>query len=83
MESNDNIIVLKRFENVIEANIAKTKLDANDVPCFLTDENMANLYPTQNLLAIGVSLHIFEKDLAIALEVLKENNLSINRDMGD
>jgi hypothetical protein len=83
MEKSEKIIVLKRFENAIEANIAKTKLDANDVPCFLSDENMANLYPTQNLLAIGVSLHIFEKDLPTALEVLKENNLSINRDTDD
>lgn len=83
MEKSDKIIVLKRFENAIEANIAKTKLDANDVPCFLTDENLANLYPTQNLLAIGVSLHIFENDLLIAQEILKETNLSINRDIGD
>jgi hypothetical protein len=79
MEDSDKIIVFKRFQNAIEANIAKTKLDANGIPCFLSDENLANLYPTQNLLAIGVRLHLFEKDVSLAEEILKEDSLS----MGD
>ena len=78
MEEHDEIIVFKRFENAIEANIIKTKLDANGIPCFLSDENLANLYPLQNFLAMGVRLHLFAKDVEWAKSVLTENNLSIN-----
>jgi hypothetical protein len=78
MEDQDEIIVFRRFENSFMANVAKTKLDAYGVPCFLTDENLANLYPFQNFLAMGVRLHLFAKDVDWAKSVLTENNLSIN-----
>lgn len=74
-EKQEKIIVIQQFNNLIEANIAKTKLDAYDVPCFLTDENFVNLYPIQNDIFPGVRLCIFEKDEEQAREVLKENNL--------
>lgn len=83
MEEKDDIVVYKRFENAIEANIIKAKLDANDIPCFLTEENLANLYPTLNLLSNGVRLHLFAKDVEWANEVLKENNLSIHDGTND
>ncbi|HEU5290771.1 MAG TPA: DUF2007 domain-containing protein [Cyclobacteriaceae bacterium] len=78
MEEQDEIIVFKRFESAIDANIVKTKLDANGIPCFLTEENLANLYPLQNFLAMGVRLHLFSRDIEWAKAVLNENNLSIN-----
>jgi hypothetical protein len=71
MEEQDNIIVLKTFGSTIEANIAKTKLDAYGIPCFLTEENLANLYPIQNP-RFSVRLHIFEIDKVRAQEVLNE-----------
>lgn len=74
-EKQDKIIVFQQFNNVIEANLAKTKLDAYDVPCFLADENFVSLYPIQNDIFPGVRLCIFEKDEEQAREVLKENNL--------
>ena len=77
MENQDEIIVFRRFESAINANIIKTKLDANGIPCFLTDENLANLYPLQNF-RMGVRLHLFAKDVDWAKSVLIENNLSIN-----
>jgi hypothetical protein len=70
MEGRDEIIVLRNFDNSIDANIAKTKLDAYDIPCFLSDENLANLYPIQNPRFSGVRLHIFAKDMAEAQQVL-------------
>jgi hypothetical protein len=78
MEEQDEIIVFQRFESAIDANIVKTKLDANGIPCFLTEENLANLIPLQNFLAIGVRLHLFSKDVEWAKSVLNDNNLSIN-----
>jgi len=78
MEDRDDIIVLRQFDNAINASIAKTKLDAYGVPCFLTEENMSNLYPGQSFLAFR--LHIFSRDEDRALQVLSENNLSFDTD---
>lgn len=72
MEQNDQIIVFKKYDNSIEANLAKTKLDAHGIPCFLTEENLTNLYPFQNLLLFGVRLHIFSSDRNDAEQVLNE-----------
>jgi hypothetical protein len=69
---SDKIIVFRQFENVIEANIAKTKLDAYGIPCFLTEENIANLYPGQPFLPFRVRLHLFKKDIGEACGILDE-----------
>ena len=79
-EGEDDIVVLKHFDSAIEANIAKTKLDAYGVPCFLTEENMANLYPGQSLYAFKIRLHLFASDRERAIQVLTRDNLSIQQD---
>jgi hypothetical protein len=73
MPNHDTIVVLRQFDSGINANIAKSKLDANDIPCFLTEENMAALY--QQTFAINVRLHVFEKDREIAHRVLFETEI--------
>jgi DNA-directed RNA polymerase subunit RPC12/RpoP len=78
MEEQDEIIVFRSFENSIDANIIKTKLDANGIPCFLTEENLANLYPAQSFVLFGVRLHIFDKDKERVSEILQENFLSVD-----
>jgi len=72
MEGEGKITVYSTFENVIEANLAKTKLDAYGIPCFLSDENLANLYPLSFFKAGQVRLHIFENDHARVKEVLEQ-----------
>lgn len=72
VEPAQKIIVFDSFDNVIKANIIKTKLDAYGIPCFLTGENFVNLYPFRNELFPGVRLHIFEKDLDQVKTVLAE-----------
>ena len=76
MEENDQIIVFKKYDSSIDANLAKTKLDAHGIPCFLTEENLTNLYPLQNLLLFGVRLHIFSKDQQMAEQVLNDVDTS-------
>lgn len=71
-ENQERIIVLESYGTVVEANLAKTKLDAYGIPCFLSDENFTSLLPFKNDLMTGVRLHIFNNDRARALEVLKE-----------
>lgn len=70
MQDHDAIIVLRHFSSGIDANIAKSKLDAYGVPCFLTEENMATMY--QQTFAIKVRLHVFEKDRDEATRILFE-----------
>ena len=71
MQDQDAIIVFRKFDNAIEANIAKSKLDAHGIPCFLTEENMANLYPgASNLMNFSVRLHLFDRDAERARQIM-------------
>lgn len=70
----EKIIIYQAFDTVMQANLAKTKLDAYGVPCFLTEENFTSLYPFRNDIFPGVRLHIFEKDSDRAREILVEEN---------
>ena len=71
-KDNDKIIVLKQFESAIDANIAKTKLDAYGIPCFLTDENLAGLYPLPNMTSMHARIHVFENDVEQANQILDD-----------
>ena len=73
-----DIIVLKRFETVIEANIARTKLDAFGIPCFLTEENVTHM--TNHLLSGGIRLHIFAEDADRARQIVLGDQLSKSDD---
>lgn len=72
MDERDKIIVYTAFDTTVEANLAKTKLDAYGIPCFLSDENFVNLYPIRNEVFPGTRLHIFESDAARVSELLNE-----------
>ena len=75
MEGEDKIIVYQEFDTPIAANICKTKLDAYGIPCFLTEENLANLYPGNHILSFRVRLHLFEADRERAEQIVGEQNL--------
>jgi hypothetical protein len=68
----DKIIVLTAYDTTIQANLAKTKLDAYGIPCFLTEENFTGFFPLRNQIFPGVRLHIFEKDRTRAEEILAD-----------
>lgn len=72
---NDKIIVYRSFYNPIEASIIKSKLDDYEIPCFLTDENIATINPLYNQAIDGVRLHIFERHLAQINEILIEDTI--------
>lgn len=68
----EKIIVFRAYDTIVEANLAKTKLDAYGIPCFLTGENFVGLYPIRNEVFPGVRLHIFEMDFDQVKETLTE-----------
>jgi hypothetical protein len=67
---HSEIVVFRKFSSAIEASIAKAKLDAHDIPCFLSEENLTTLYTP--LLSGGVRLHIFKQDQDHATQLLGE-----------
>lgn len=73
MDENQ-IIVIKKFDSLIKANIIKTKLDAFGIPCFLTEEHVTHL--TTPILSGGIRLHIFAADKERVTLLLEENHLS-------
>lgn len=70
MEASEKIIVIRTYDTPVMAGLAKAKLDAFDIPCFLTEENMGTLYPFSNAGFSGIRLHVFEKDKEQAEEIL-------------
>lgn len=76
MQDRDKIIVYKKYHSAIEANLAKTKLDAYDVPCFLSEEHMTTL--TTSLLSGGVRLHLFASDKQVADEILNDTPINLS-----
>lgn len=71
-DQEKEIIAYASFESVIMANLAKTKLDAYGVPCFLSDELLGEILPLNYLTQGQVRLHIFKDDIARVDEILKD-----------
>jgi len=74
-QPEEKIVVYASYDTVVAANLAKTKLDAYGIPCFLSDENFVGLYPIRNELFPGVRLHIFEKDFDQVKDILEDQTL--------
>lgn len=73
----DKIIVHSTYYNPIEANIIKTRLEDSDIPCFLTDENVATINPLYNQAIGGVKLNVFEKDVDRINALLAEVEIEV------
>ncbi len=73
MKEQDQIIVLRTFAGNIEASLAKSKLDAHGIPCFLTEESLAGLFPVQNP-GLSVRLHVFKQDADQARALLDDEH---------
>ncbi|MGE6221714.1 DUF2007 domain-containing protein [Nubsella zeaxanthinifaciens] len=70
---DDKIIVYRTFYNPIEANIVKARLEDAEIPCFLTDENVATIQPLYNQAIGGVKLNVFDKDVERINTLLADN----------
>jgi len=79
----EKIIILQSFDNPVEANIVRAKLESFEIPCFLTDEHFTGLNPNFNPMTGGVKLRVFEKDVERALAILQEENFILVEDESD
>ncbi|MBK5269875.1 MAG: DUF2007 domain-containing protein [Bacteroidia bacterium] len=69
--NTDDIIVLKIFNDTLEANFAQNKLKEEGIESFLQDENVVGLNPLG-----GIELKIFSRDLGKAKKILSETEFS-------
>jgi hypothetical protein len=68
--SEDKIITLETYYDVMLAHLMRTKLEDNGIPCFIADENTIGANPLYNQAIGGVKLKIFERDLERCREIL-------------
>ncbi|TGE27618.1 putative signal transducing protein [Hymenobacter metallicola] len=69
--AEDRIVVLESFADPITAHLAKGRLEAEQIPCFLTNENLVSLNPLYGPATGGVRLHVRAQDVAAAVEILR------------
>ena len=65
-----SIITLKTFDSSIEAYLLKSKLESENIECFVIDENMITLNPLFANAVGGIKLNINDEDLKKAQAVI-------------
>ncbi|WP_165370526.1 putative signal transducing protein [Hymenobacter persicinus] len=65
------IVLLESFADPITAHLAKGRLEAEQIPCFLTNENLVSLNRLYGPASGGVRLHVREQDAPAAAEILR------------
>jgi len=67
-----DLVMIRRFQNLPEAQLAKGSLDSSGIECFLTDDNMVRMdWFISNLLG-GVKLLVNREDVEAATAILDE-----------
>jgi len=59
------------------ANLARTRLEAAGIPCFLSNEHLVSLLPLYSPITGGVRLHVRARDAEAALEILHAEPLPL------
>lgn len=68
----ENIVVLHTYPNPVDAHLARTRLEAAGIPCFLSNESLVALNVMYSPAAGGVRLHVYARDTGTAAEVLRD-----------
>ena len=68
-------IAVASFGTSAEAHLARTKLEAEGIPCYLTDENIVNANWLYAQAVGGIRLITDEKNAEQATEILKDMNI--------
>src|SRR3954463_14048178 len=67
---NENLVAVETFSNVMEATIAKGRLEASGIPCHLANENLVQMYPMLSQAVGGFQLQVPTSRAAEAREIL-------------
>ncbi|MEM8966424.1 MAG: DUF2007 domain-containing protein [Bacteroidota bacterium] len=78
------LVTIKTFDNPIEAHLMKSKLENENIICFLFDENIVGLNPLYNITVGGVKLKVSKIDLDEAATIIEETiNSPLTNDQGN
>jgi len=66
------LITLKTFDYAIDAHLLKSRLEDEEIRCFLIDENINSLIYLYNIATGGIKLQVSSEDELRAIEILKE-----------
>jgi len=66
------IVTLDSYYDIMEAEIIRGRLEANNVKCFIADDNILASNPAYNVAMGGVKIKVFEHDLEICRQILTE-----------
>lgn len=66
------LITIKTFDNPIDAHILKNRLEADEIECFLQDENTVAIDPLLSNAVGGIKLQTKEENAQKALSIIQE-----------
>ncbi|MBP7865361.1 MAG: DUF2007 domain-containing protein [Acidobacteria bacterium] len=66
----NDTVVIRSFQDPMEANLAKGRLEAEGIPCFLADENIVGIQPFYGILVGGIKLTVRAADAGRATALL-------------
>lgn len=72
-----DLVTIKTFDNVIGAHILKSKLESENIICFLFDENIVGLNPLYNIAVGGIKLKVNKIDIEKAAKIIDDSSKSI------
>lgn len=70
MRDNEKLVTIERFENSLDAELAKMVLEQEGIVCSLAGLDLMVNMPYPNVIAI--ELQVFERDAERAIEILDE-----------
>ena len=66
------LVTVRTFDNSIQAHLLKSKLESEDITCYLFDENIVGLNPLYNITVGGIKLKIHKADIDRAAVIIQE-----------
>jgi hypothetical protein len=70
---SENIVTIETYDSVAKAHLAKSKLEAFGIECFLADENIIGLNPLYNQALGGIKLKYSKKTIRRQAKYSKRN----------
>jgi hypothetical protein len=77
------LVTIAQFDTGIDAHLIKSRIEDEEIQCFLNDEYMMGVNPMYNYSLGGVRLKVREEDTVRAREIIEEIELTFRRDDND
>lgn len=63
-------VTIRTFDHAIDAHLLKSKLESEEIECFLFDENTVSINPLYGIATGGIKLRVMEENVQRAMVVL-------------